>query len=180
MADRLAETIHYIAHKSIDDPAFGATKLNKILFTVDFWFYGISGQPISGDMYVHRKFGPVPSNLVQARNNLVNSGRAYIRKRTYFGKPQDVVTPAIPPDTSVFSSVELQFIDQVIESLKEFNGTQLSNWTHELRPWLDSIEGEEIPYFTVFGLENITVSREDLEWGERKLQELKAAGYAPI
>lgn len=177
MPDKLSEMILYIADKSADDPAFGATKLNKLLFTIDFYAYGIFGESISGERYVHRQFGPVPARLPQARADLIANGRAIQRTRTYFGRPMKRLIPKEEPDESAFAQWQKTFMDDVIKSLRPWNGSDLSEWTHRLRPWLDTVEGEEIPFDTVFVLEDVPISRADLEWGEQRLSELKAAGY---
>ena len=54
---KLKELVLYIAQKSEDDPSFGATKLNKILFAADFYFFGQTGRSITGASYVHRGKG---------------------------------------------------------------------------------------------------------------------------
>ena len=64
---KLKELVLYIAQKSEDDPSFGATKLNKILFAADFYFFGQTGRSITGASYVHRGKGPVPGPPVRAR-----------------------------------------------------------------------------------------------------------------
>ena len=44
---RLLELILYVAEKCQDDPKFGATKLNKILWWADFLAYAQHGTPIT-------------------------------------------------------------------------------------------------------------------------------------
>ena len=48
---RMAELIVYIADLCQEDPTFGATKLNKILFYADFASYAKYGRPITGQEY---------------------------------------------------------------------------------------------------------------------------------
>ncbi|HZQ34888.1 MAG TPA: hypothetical protein VFD32_03070 [Dehalococcoidia bacterium] len=45
---KLGELILYVAEKSSDDPRFGATKLNNILFFSDFLAFGQLGRSITG------------------------------------------------------------------------------------------------------------------------------------
>lgn len=179
MTTKLGEMILYIASKSQDDKAFGATKLNKILFTIDFNAFGAFGQSVSGATYIHRSRGPVPKELVPARRQLIETKRAVLQKRLYFGYQQDALIALEPANLSLFSDVEVGFMNDWIDNLKDFNGTELSNWTHRLRPWLDTDEGEIIPLFTVYGLLDLPASKEALKWGAGKLAELRTRGHIP-
>src|SRR6266498_2034018 len=65
--ERLREMILYICAKCADDPAFGATKLNKILWFSDFLAYFQRGVPITGVAYQRLSRGPAPKRLVPVR-----------------------------------------------------------------------------------------------------------------
>jgi hypothetical protein len=175
--EKLAEMILYIAEKSQADPDFGALKLNKLLFTIDFYAYGIWGRSISGSTYWRQPYGPVPRELNRVRDELVYKKRARIKTVKRFGHDMDRIVPLDHPDKSMFGDDELTYVDEMIDALQGFNGTRLSNWTHELRPWLIAEDREEIPYFTAFTLEDRPISREALLWGENQLKELRGQGY---
>ena len=59
----LRELILFIADRCEDEPTFGATKLNKILFYADFLSYALYGEPIAGVTYRKLERGPVPTIL---------------------------------------------------------------------------------------------------------------------
>ena len=83
---KLKELSLYIAEKSKNDPHFGATKLNKILFAGDFFFYGASGNAITDAEYTHRENGPVPKRMPAILDTLQTEGRAKIElRRTRLG-----------------------------------------------------------------------------------------------
>ena len=176
MTERFADLILYIASKCQNNEAFGATKLNKILFTADFLAYGAWGRPVSGATYRRLKNGPVPYELLIVRNQLEREGKIVIQDRNYFGRTQKRIVPLAAPDLSKFTAEEIQLVDQVIAAEWQMNGTQLSEWTHTLRPWLSARDGETIPYSTVFTLEDIPVSSEGLSWGATMVRELQASG----
>lgn len=175
---KLKELILYLASESADDDSFGATKLNKLLFLIDFQAYALWGSSVSGAKYVRRQFGPVPFELPKIRAELEEEGKIKVEPKERFGKTQKRVVSLSNPDLSVFSINEIELTKDVIKDFKDVNGTVLSDWTHTLRPWLDAEEGEEIPYYTVFILKDVPVSLSDLAWGREKLEELKATGYA--
>lgn len=176
MTEKLANLIIYIAAKCQMDDAFGATKLNKILFTADFVAHGAWGRSISGATYRKLKNGPVPHELPIVRNRLERESKIVIQERSYFGRTQKRIIPMITPDLSIFTAEEIQLVDQVIAATGPLNGTQLSEWSHTLRPWLSARDGETIPYVAVFTLKDIPVSSEGLLWGATMIEELQASG----
>src|SRR5437660_10500981 len=80
---RLRELILYIADRSKDDPKFGATKLNKILYFSDFVSFREYGEPITGAMYMRLENGPAPMHLVPVRNEMLESGEIAMEPRQY-------------------------------------------------------------------------------------------------
>lgn len=179
MAKKLRELILYIASQSIDDPRFSAIKLNKILFTIDFYAFGIFGHPVTESAYIRLRLGPCPKDMPRAQSQLFSEGRARLEARPYMGKTQKRVIALDQPDMSVFSHDETQLINQLIEELRPLNATEVSDWTHNLLPWLAATDMEEIPFYTVFLWHNKPVSREGISWAERRLSELRSAGAIP-
>lgn len=177
MTNKLKELILYLARASRDDPTCGATKLNKLLFIMDFYAYAQFGKPITETKYIHRQFGPVPFDLPKIRRELLTEGRIQIEEREFLGKTQTCIIPTDDPDLSSFTKNELKLVNDVIEAFKGNNATELSEWTHKLRPWLDTEDGEEIPYNTVFILKEVPATQSDLAWGQKRYMELINAGY---
>lgn len=176
MTSKLKELILHLASESRDDRRFGATKLNKVLFIIDFYAYGLWNRSITDAKYVHRQFGPVPFDLLKVRNELEQEGRARVEKREYLGKTQTYIEPLENPDLSLFTRDELELVNVVLKEFEDFNAAILSDWTHSLRPWLDTEDGEEIPYNSVFVLKDVPVNKSDLAWGQQRLAELRNAG----
>lgn len=176
MVGKLASLILYIADKCQTDASFGATKLNKILFTVDFMAYGAWGESVSGATYMRLGNGPVPRELLAVRGQLIEEGRVCIQEREYYGRIQKRLVPLAEPDMSGFTEQEMRLVDQVTADFGRYNATQLSNWTHTLRPWLAAGDREEIPYYTVFTFMDAPASAEAISWSLEKLTALQAAG----
>lgn len=170
---KLEELVLYIAEKSKTDPAFGLTKLNKILFAADFYYYGIKGQSITEAVYMHLDQGPVPKNMREVLESLQATGRAKIEQSTYFGYSQEKVIGRKGPDLSDLSEDELTFVDHIIQTLRPYNATQLSRWTHTLNPWLLTGRKEEIPYYTVFVMEDFPVEKAAVDWAKIELERLR-------
>jgi len=170
MKNKLKQTILYIANKSKEDPAFGLTKLNKILFTADFYYFGFTGKPITGAQYIHLDWGPAPREMAIVLDELVSEGKAEIVENDFFGKKQKRLIPKIECDLSEFSEGEIKFIDHIIKTLSDWNGSDLSLWTHSLTPWLITSDKEEIPYYSIFALEDLPIEKDGMTWAKKELE----------
>ena len=71
---KLEELIILIASRSEDDPRFGSTKLNKLLFFADFLAYVKRGEAITNHVYMRLPNGPAPRAMLPITNQ--TAGRA--------------------------------------------------------------------------------------------------------
>ena len=176
--EKLQEMILYIATQSSDDPHFGATKLNKILFFADFSAYAYWGKSITGATYIHWDRGPIPREMVAARQALTSAKRAVVEDREHFQFTQKRLVPLDNANLMLFTHDEIELVNEVIRQVEHHNGSQLSEETHQLVPWLETIQGEEIPYFTVFSLKAKPATKEIKRQALQRLEELRASGLA--
>ncbi|MHA1331779.1 MAG: Panacea domain-containing protein [Candidatus Hodarchaeales archaeon] len=177
---KLRELVLHIAEICKNDPEFGATKLNKILFFADFYAYSVFGKSITEEKYFHLPKGPAPKRMKQVEEELKSSGRAKIEERLYFGKKQRRLVPQADANTSIFQQKELDLVTDVIEALRGINASDISAWTHKLLPWLLTNDREEIPYNTAFSMYHVPTSKRGLNWGEKRLKELRASGNVTL
>lgn len=171
--EKFEELLLYVALKSADDPKFGKTKLNKILYYIDFLAYGKLGVPVTGATYQHRPYGPVPKEILTARDALLERGDAEIAVVDRFGYPQERLVARRPPNLSLFSDQQVQLIDLVIRALWARSGVEVSELSHAEVGWRITKDRDEIPYETVF-LSNRPVTEDDLRRG-KEVYELLAA-----
>lgn len=160
---KLKELILYVANKSEDDPRFGATKLNKILYYADFAAYRTLGKSITGADYQNLSEGPAPKQLLLRRNELLKAGDAVVERRQYYDGVQQRLIAHRPPDPEVFSEEELAIVDQVIDDLWDKNGTEVSHKSHKELGWLLTKRGEAIPYASAFFTSQDTPLTEEQE-----------------
>ena len=66
--------VHYICFKCPDPTILGATKLNKILYYSDFFYYLKYGKAITNDTYIKQSYGPVPYAILGILDDLVQPG----------------------------------------------------------------------------------------------------------
>ncbi len=169
---KLKELILYVSELCKDDPEYGATKLNKILFVVDFMSYSIYGNSITGSTYFHLPKGPAPKEMVKAQEQLIAEGRATIEERPYYGRIQKRLVALTVSDTTIFSPPELALVRDGVTQLRGIGATDLSNWTHTLTAWVNTRDREVIPYHTVFDMYRVPVRRDGVIWGQKELDRL--------
>jgi hypothetical protein len=172
---KLSELILYISQKCANDPCFGATKLNKILFFSDFLFYGNTGKPITGVEYQKLPHGPAPRRLLPIRKKLESQGALGVQPvNLRSGNVQHKLVNLRPPDLSLFSGEEIATIDSVIEGLRKDNAESVSELSHRMVGWRVVEVGEVIPYTTVF-ISNAPLSESEIIRGREIASKLVAA-----
>lgn len=144
--DKMAELILYISDKCQSDSAFGATKLNKILFYADFSYYAKHGTPITGQEYMRLAKGPAPRHLVPIREEMVRRGDLLIRSQQFGSWPQKRTIALRDADLREFSGEEIAMVDSVIQSLWGRTATEVSEISHRFDGWQFASDRQTIPY----------------------------------
>lgn len=146
---KLKELILHIAKECCDDPTFGATKLNKILWWADFLFYRATGLPITGVAYRKLANGPAPLEMVQVRDEMVDSKDAAIQEMDRFGHTQERLINLRQPNYDFFAPQEIPFCNDIIRQVKGKTASQVSIMSHG-KAWQSVEELESIPYQTAY------------------------------
>ena len=126
------------------------TKLNKVLFYIDFLSYREHGIAISGLSYNAIEFGPVPmrwDRVYSAFDEVVPLHKMVEKQEC------TVLTAEAPADISMFSAEELAVIDTVCEKLKKMSATKVSELSHQEPAWQNHInQSAPIPFEEAFTL----------------------------
>ena len=146
--EKFKELIVYVAAKAQDDPAFGAIKLNKILYYADFAAYRQLGAPITGAAYFKLREGPAPRQLLAARDELVDEGRLRIEERRHFAYLQKRLAPSpgCAPDPEFLRPEEQELVDEVIEFFWGKSAREASDYSHREPGWILAEDRADIPY----------------------------------
>lgn len=105
--------------------------------------------------------------------SLQDEGRLRITHKQVGEYTQHRIEPLTGYDLSGFTQDEIDTIDESIEDVKRLNATDLSNWTHTLLPWINTVMREEIPYFTIFVLRKLPVEKDVFLWAQKELETLR-------
>jgi hypothetical protein len=147
--EKLKDLILYVADRSRDDPHFGATKLNKILYYADFRAYRELGHAITEADYQKLPEGPAARDLLKARRQLLDEGRIRIEHRPVLNFVQQRIVPVDPYRLrSLFSPDELAIVEDVLLSLQGMTGTQASEMSCLEAGWKLVDFYQTIPYVT--------------------------------
>lgn len=146
---KLGELILHIAHHSTDDETFGMVKLNKLLFDADFMAYLRFGQPITGQEYVAREFGPCPRRLVPVMEDLKERGHLVEQPDQYYQFAQRKIVALRQPDLDGFTAKEIALVDSIIARWKGKTAREMSDLSHQFVGWRLARPDETIPYETV-------------------------------
>src|SRR3990170_6654722 len=76
--DKFKELVLYLSERSETDPNFGETKLNKLLYYIDFLAYRELGQPVTGARYQKLKWGPAATALLPIQQEMEAKGELVI------------------------------------------------------------------------------------------------------
>lgn len=143
--NRLRELILFVAERSLDDPTFGAVKLNKILFYADFISFARFGEAITGTPYKRLPLGPVPTAARAVRAEMEAEEEIFVAMEGYSPNPQHRVVARREADLSRFKARDIALVDGVIEALSGISGSAISEASHD-RVWQAVGPYETIPY----------------------------------
>lgn len=122
------------------------TKLLKLFFFLDFLAFKLYNNSITGAVYVHLEHGPVPDQFQTLLNFMVQSGKLDIEV-VYFdqGDGEKLSTKA-SPDTSCFSKDQINILDTVVDTFKEFSAKEMRDCSHKEAAYEKTELSEKISY----------------------------------
>lgn len=126
------------------------TKMNKLLFYIDFVSYRERGMAMTGLAYRAIDYGPVPERWEKVYSEFDEIGQEPRDMGEYEG--QILVAKAKPAD-GVLTEEEIAIINAVCEKLKDCSSRKVSEMSHEEKAWIENHESHRmIPYAAAFEL----------------------------
>ena len=126
------------------------TKMNKVLFYIDFLSYRERGMAISGLAYNALEFGPVPQ-----RWDRVYSAFDEVEEELKLVQNQECVTlkSEVEADMSCFTESETAIIDEVCAKVKNMTSRAISKMSHQETAWKAHVGNPgTIPFSEAFNL----------------------------
>lgn len=176
--ERFRELILYVSQKCANDPRFGATKLNKILYFCDAMCYAHYRKPLTGMEYQKLPNGPAPKKLIPIRARMLAKGELGLQPvQLRSGNVQMRTVNLRAPNLDVFDAKEISLVDAVIEFLNDETAQGVSDLSHQMLGWKLARDKETIPYSTVF-LTDAALDEIDLQRGREVAKEFGLVGTA--
>jgi len=126
------------------------TKMNKVLFYIDFLSYRERGMAISGLAYNAIEFGPVPlrwDRVYSAFDEIVPESRLVHEQES------TALTASTEADMTSFTDQERAIIDIVCAKMKNLSAHDISELSHNEPAWQRHLhQVETIPYEEAFSL----------------------------
>ena len=166
---KLKQLLLYVARRCADDPTFGQTKLNKILWFSDFEAYRTLGRSITGGRYQRLPEGPALVAMIPVVRELTEDGS--LTEVSGGAGPKHRRPKALALENmSAFTDQETQIVDRWIEAFWAMPAAKVSWLSHQSKAWRLTQHQQEIPYAMAV-LSPDDPSDDDLSW----LEELGAA-----
>ena len=144
--EKMKQMILYILQQSRETYK---TKINKLLWYMDFIHFKKFTVSISGDFYIHLSYGPIPDDY-EWIVTLMLEERLITSEEKIFDKEKDIAGELIRAnercDKTIFSESELETMNFVLEKLGHLTSGQLSEISHKEIPYVKTKNGKKISY----------------------------------
>jgi len=126
------------------------TKLNKLLWYCDFLHFKETSVSITGAQYVRFQHGPVPNKYYFIFDVLEDEG--LLNKNETLFQTKDGIVPGnefaalVEPDHSLFSKKEIQVMDFVADTFRNFNAKQMKEKSHRETAYLKCKDRDIMSY----------------------------------
>ena len=141
---KLFHLIHYLCW---DTDGIPKTKLNKLLFYIDFLHYKLYSKSITGSCYAKLQYGPVPDNYENYLRQLITTDIGVAVREEDYGKyTGETYYSTKETDLSVFSASELETIFHVKRFFSNFNASEIMQFSHEEEGYINTPDFKLISY----------------------------------
>ena len=132
--------------KECNNKYLGIVKLNKLFYYLDFIFYRDNKKSVTGDIYISRGYGPVPSQI----DNIISKAKtkkmisvdeqiSKDRKRVVFKALKDY-------DLSCLNDKEKVLLKKIVKQFKGYSTDEIVDQTHLEAPWFYANLYDKIDY----------------------------------
>lgn len=125
-----------------------STKLNKLLYYLDFIYFRDKKESVTGDVYIHQGYGPVPSRVDDILASLKNNGAIDTKVISY--KDGELIHFEIKDpstlDEEIFSSDQKKLLKQICDEFGNWPTEKIVAQTHLEAPWFYSKPYEVVDY----------------------------------
>jgi uncharacterized phage-associated protein len=158
--EKFKEVLHYVIHKCGHLENVGKTVLFKILYFLDFDYYELFEEPLTGESYRKLEHGPAPVHFDRVVKELENEDIVEICDIEIGKYTQHKYISLKEPKLDLLTGNELKIIDEDIARYSTMNATRISEFSHGDLPYKATRDGEIIDYELVFYRDSLFSARE--------------------
>jgi len=147
---KFKEVLLYILEHIGARPNIGEAVVCKLMYFIDFDYYEKHEEQLIGAKYIKNHHGPTPIAFQEIVKQMEQDGDLAPVVKKYFQYDQKKYLPIRKADFSNFSAQEKEHIDSEIERFKDFNATQIKQYSHKDVPWIGAEDLHPIDYEAVF------------------------------
>ena len=131
----------------------GATKLNKLIYYLDFLNYRDRDESVTKDVYYNKTYGPVPNSIDEIMSELIKDRAIEVKKNPFEDKERSSYVSKKEPDISKFSDGEKKLLKDICKEFKSYETNKIVAQTHLEGPWFNSNPHEKIDYKYAYSIE---------------------------
>lgn len=148
--EKFRDVLLYVLERCGARRNVGETVIYKLLYFIDFNFYELYEQHLTGEAYRKISFGPAPCHFGEIVEKMVEKGELKKITAEYHGKRQKKYIPQVKPDLSRLDGRELEVINSAIDKLSSMNASSIEDYSHEDIPCQVTDDKDIIDYESVF------------------------------
>lgn len=147
-SEKFKQLYYYILKTFFSEHGIPKTKLAKLLYIIDFTYFYIYGESMTGASYYRNHYGPVAKDFLALTDELFENGQINI-KVLDFAQLISISTTNNDTNFNVFDDKEKEVISMVCDYWKDKRTSEIVNFTHSQKAWSERMDGEFIPYLAI-------------------------------
>lgn len=148
--EKFKQILLYIVEKCGSKINVGKTVIYKLLYFIDFDYYELNEEYLTGEIYRKIEHGPAPCHFEEIEKELLESKKILKTTIDYHNYRQIKYIALVRADVSLLTAADKEIIDNVIERLSSMNANQIEDYSHEDIPYEITPDLEIIDYEAVF------------------------------
>jgi molybdopterin/thiamine biosynthesis adenylyltransferase len=158
--EKFKQVLHYIIARCGDSDNVGRTVLYKLSYFLDFDYYELYEEKLTGELYRKIPRGPAPIHFEEVVRELEREGKITESESVYGNFPQFRYRSTKKPMTGNLAARELKVIEDVIKKYSCKNATEISEISHRDMPYKATRNSDIIDYELVFYRDGSTSVRD--------------------
>jgi hypothetical protein len=148
--EKFKNVLLYILERCAGKPNVGEKVLGMLLYFLDFNYYEIYEEQLTGATYRKLPNGPLPDELESLLAQMIEERQLLSIALVGHASPQMRYLPLAKPDLTLLLASEVGVIDKVIAQMGDWSESMIKAYAHSDRPWEVAGENEVLNYELTF------------------------------